>query len=152
MLGTFIYGLDTDTREDLGHRTDFIMKAGLDAIQISILTPMPGTEVYKRILAENRLGMNSFPEDWAHYHACDVVFQPKNMSPQALADEVAKCYKRVYSKPGILWRFVKTLFRTRKLGATFWSFMSNTHYHNIVFEKEIAVCSNSETCRQAGSE
>jgi radical SAM superfamily enzyme YgiQ (UPF0313 family) len=139
VLGTFIYGLDSDLKEDLRRRTDFIVGCGLDAIQTSILTPMPGTEVYKKILRENRLEMNSFPKDWQHYHACDVVFRPKNMSAQTLADEMTNCYHRVYSRHAIYWRFLKTLMRTKNFGASFWSFMSNTHYRNIVFEKKISV-------------
>ncbi len=139
VLGTFIYGLDSDRKEDLSRRTNFALSCGVDAIQAGILTPMPGTNVYKKIIREGRFGMSSFPKDWQHYHYADVVFRPKNMSAQTLADEMADCYHRVYNKRAIYLRFIKALMRTKNPGASFWAFMSNTHYRNIAFEKEISV-------------
>ncbi|GAH28351.1 unnamed protein product, partial [marine sediment metagenome] len=49
VLGGFIYGMDSDTPEKLRRRTDYILRSGVDAVQLSYLTPLPGTRLFNRI-------------------------------------------------------------------------------------------------------
>lgn len=144
VLGSFIFGLDTDSPEDLRNRFDYIRRSRADAMQTAILTPLPGTAIYRNIIAENRLLANQFPGDWCHYHAADVVFQPAKMDPRTLSSEVLTGWKKIYSMKSLVWRFIRTLIRTRNPGASTWAFMSNYHYRNIVFEKKISVFPRQE--------
>jgi len=50
-------------------------------VHFHIMTPLPGTPLYYRLLAENRI----FDFDWSHYDTKYVVFEPKLMSAEALA-------------------------------------------------------------------
>jgi radical SAM superfamily enzyme YgiQ (UPF0313 family) len=60
-LGAFIFGLDGDTQADLFRRLRFIQKSGVDIVQATVLTPYPGTALYDRMKAANRILRNNFP-------------------------------------------------------------------------------------------
>ncbi len=49
VLGAFIYGLQTDTPESMNVRTEYINNASIDAVQATILTPLPGTGLFNRM-------------------------------------------------------------------------------------------------------
>ena len=139
VLGNFMFGLDTDYPEDLKDRIAYILRSRLDAIQISILTPMPGTEVYRKMIDENRLGFKTFPDDWKYYHGGDVVFQPRNIDPADLAKHFQNAGERIYSRPRLIKGFVKSVFRTRNVQASSWAYGANNHYRNMTREKEVLV-------------
>jgi len=139
VLGNFIFGLDSDKPEDLKHRMRYILKSRIDAAQISILTPMPGTQVYNKMAREKRLGFKNFPDDWKYYHGGDVVYYPKNMMPSKLSGIFTESISRIYKKRILLWKLFRTFFKTHRLGASLWAFMSNSHYRNMLYEKEITV-------------
>ena len=46
------------------------------------MTPFPHTKAYDDYLRENRI----FNHDWNHYNAGQVVFQPKQMTPEKLQE------------------------------------------------------------------
>ena len=139
VLGNFMFGLDTDYPEDLENRIKYILKSRLDAIQISILTPMPGTQVYQKMIEENRLGFNNFPDDWRYYHGGDVVFHPKNMLPTELAMHFRDACDKIYSRKALLLRLGKSLLRNSNVPASLWAYGGNVHYRNMTREKEVLV-------------
>jgi len=68
VLGALIYGLDSDSKQDLFDRTQFAIDSGMDAMQATIVTPLPGTSLFRRIEKENRLLSTNFPDDWKANH------------------------------------------------------------------------------------
>ena len=50
----------------------------IDAAQISILTPMPGTRLHQNLAAQ------IIDRDWSHYDYHHAVFEPKTMTAEAL--------------------------------------------------------------------
>jgi len=91
--GMFMFGEDHDTVEDISRTVDFAIKNEIDTVQFMILTPFPETQYYKKLENENRL----FHKNWDYYNAMFVVFQPKNMSPLTLTNEMYKAYNKFYS-------------------------------------------------------
>lgn len=89
---SIIFGFDTDTLESMDENIEFLMELDPTTIQASVLTPFPGTEIYEKYKAEDRI----FTDDYSKYDVCHCVFQPKNFSPRQLEDKVAECYKRFY--------------------------------------------------------
>ncbi len=74
-----IYGLDSDSKQDLYDRTRFAIDSGMDAMQATIVTPLPGTGLYNRMKKEGRLLSTNYPQDWEQYHFLEVVHQPTKM-------------------------------------------------------------------------
>ena len=77
VTGSFVLGFDEDTPRDFLRMMFFWCRAGLHIVSLTILTPFPGTALFKKMEAENRL----LTRDWRKYDSMfHVVFKPKNMS------------------------------------------------------------------------
>lgn len=101
--GMFVMGSDEDDIETIRETASFAKRNSIDSVQLAILTPNPGTEIYRDYKKANRL----LTEDWSLYDSLYVVSQPKNMTPYELQMEVLRASKKFYSWPEIL----KRLFR-----------------------------------------
>jgi radical SAM superfamily enzyme YgiQ (UPF0313 family) len=80
--GTVLLGLDNQTEDDIKELIDFLGEIDLDLAEFTVMTPFPHTKAYDDYLREGRI----FDFDWNHYNAGQVVFQPKNMSPERLQE------------------------------------------------------------------
>jgi len=131
VIAGLIFGWDSDTPETIRSRAAFALHCGADSFQTSVLTPLPGTALFDRIKAENRLIHKNFPDDWIRYDYFEpTIFHP-SMEPGVLDVEIRKALKRIFFPPSILLNNIKTLFRTRDLWA-FWILSLNYwHYRNI---------------------
>lgn len=109
--GMFITGADQDTPDVIHRTTEFSLRNGIDTVQFSILTPIPGTRFYEQLDSEGRI----FTKDWSLYDGHHVVFEPKNMTPYVLQKETFKAMKRFYT----LWQCLKLVFRLKLLAAFF---------------------------------
>ena len=134
VLGAFIYGLDSDTPETIKNRTNYILNSNIDAMQASILTPLPGTPLFDRMKEEGRLIYNNFPNDWSRYDFVEVVFKPKLMSAQTLTKSIDSAWKILYDAKGLKRKFINALKTTKNPVSATWSYNSNLQYHNMVFE------------------
>lgn len=139
ILGTFLFGMDSDSAQSMRDRVKYILNSGVDAYMTTILTPLPGTVLFNRLKQENRLLDMNYPEGWGQYQFTNVVFKPGKMSPDELLDEMMKNWKKIYSLRTIRWKAFKTFINQRnwnfkkwfKTGteATGWAYYTNWHYH-----------------------
>jgi len=136
VLGSFIFGLDSDLEEDLYNRRDYIKSFDIDCYQTGILTPSPGTQTYKRMDQANRILRTDYPKDWQYYSVMDVTFVPENMTPERLAETMSIIWNDIYSKNVIYKKFLKTLRETRNADAAAWALATNISYHNMKLELE----------------
>ncbi len=136
VLGAFIYGLPTDTPESMAVRTEYINTAAIDAVQATILTPLPGTGLFNRMIADNKVIANNFPEDWQHYHFGKVVFEHDIMDHETISSEISKNWDKLYNKNTLKKKFIRTLKQTKSPVAGIWSYGSNLQYYNLVFEHD----------------
>ncbi len=60
---------------------------------INILTPFPGTKLYRRLEEEGRI----LHRNWNDYDSQTVVFRPAGMTPEELFDGFRKVVREVYS-------------------------------------------------------
>jgi len=95
--GAFIFGFDSDRKDVFEKTVRFAKKLRLDGVQYSILTPLPGTDLYNTIKSENRF----IEQDWSKYDCAQVVFRPRHMSPEELEAGLSWAYKKTYSFWGI---------------------------------------------------
>jgi radical SAM superfamily enzyme YgiQ (UPF0313 family) len=97
--GSFVLGFDHD-RPDVFERTVQWVEANrLECATFHILTPYPGTPLFRQLQAEGRILHRS----WDLYDTAHVVFAPKHMSPEDLDQGYAWCYDRLFSHRSI-WR------------------------------------------------
>jgi len=97
--GSFVLGFDHD-RPDVFERTvQWIEANRLECATFHILTPYPGTPLFRQLEAEGRV----LHRDWDKYDTAHVVFQPKHMSAEELDRGYAWCYDRLFSHASI-WR------------------------------------------------
>jgi len=97
--GSFVLGFDHD-RPDVFERTvDWIEENRLECATFHILTPYPATPLYRQMESEGRL----LHKNWNLYDTAHVVFQPRQMSPEQLAEGYTWCYRRLFSHASI-WR------------------------------------------------
>lgn len=92
--GCFILGLDTQGPGVFEEIERFVAHSGLTEVQLTVLTPFPGTALYRRLEAEGRL---LFPGQWERCTLFDVAFQPKKMSVAQLEEGLATLMGTVYS-------------------------------------------------------
>jgi radical SAM superfamily enzyme YgiQ (UPF0313 family) len=98
--GSFVFGFDHD-RPDVFDRTlRWIEEQRLECATFHILTPYPGTPLFRALEAEGRL----LHRDWSRYDTAHAVFQPRHMSPAQLEADYASCYERLFSHRSIWQR------------------------------------------------
>ena len=134
VLGTFIFGLDSDSKQDLQNRADFIINCKVDAVQTTVLTPFPGTGTYFKFVKENRIRYNNFPEDWQRMRFFENVIEPLTMTHEELTEELDKAWGRIYDGKNILNKFKMTLKETRDVETALWTATTNANYGNTIFE------------------
>jgi radical SAM superfamily enzyme YgiQ (UPF0313 family) len=131
VLGAFIYGMDSDTPEALHHRTTYILDSGVDVMQTTYLTPLPGTRLFNKLRDEARLLYSSFPVDWYHYDMTEVTHRPLSMEPHELEEIYCRNVSRLLSRRSIWRKFVKTWRDTGSFVTAIWAYSSNTNYRNV---------------------
>lgn len=94
VTGAFILGFDEDDISIFDRLIRFIKNTNMFAYQITLLTPLPGTEIYNDMVQQNRL----LPLDWSHYSMSEVVFKPKRMSVDELNDGFVRVYEEIYDR------------------------------------------------------
>jgi len=111
--GCFILGFDTDTKDSFLETEQFVIDSKLSEVQITLLTPFPGTELYNRLKNEGRLLSENY---WDKCTLFDVNFIPKNFTVSELEYEFENLLKNVYSKKLVTNRkqhFKQTLLNRR---------------------------------------
>jgi radical SAM superfamily enzyme YgiQ (UPF0313 family) len=93
--GCFIVGNDGDEKGIFEELRDFIEKSQLLEAQVTILTPFPGTHLLRRLQSEGRLLYERF---WDKCTLFDLVFEPKNMTPDELVDGHSWLMKEIYNQ------------------------------------------------------
>ena len=61
--GAFVLGSDGDTRDLFERTVQFVLDTSVDSAQFTILTPLPGTRLYRRQKQEGRLLRTNYPEE-----------------------------------------------------------------------------------------
>jgi len=93
VTGLFMFGFDNDTTDVFDNTLQSINQWDLDNATFSIVTPYPGTVIFKQFKKEGRI--TSY--DWSRYTEGHVNFKPKNMTAEELHQGIIKINKKHYS-------------------------------------------------------
>jgi radical SAM superfamily enzyme YgiQ (UPF0313 family) len=105
VIGDFMFGFDTDTPDVFDETLKVIKELKIDIADFCMLTPFPGTPIFNKLEKEGRI----LTKDWSQYSLKDVVFEPKNMTPDELIQGLRKMYYEFYSTPYTVKRIVRSL-------------------------------------------
>jgi radical SAM superfamily enzyme YgiQ (UPF0313 family) len=97
--GSFVLGFDHDRKGTFETTAAWIEENRLECATFHILTPYPGTPLFRQMESEGRL----LHKNWTLYDTAHVVFRPRHMTPEELAAGYAWCYRRLFSS-GSIWR------------------------------------------------
>jgi radical SAM superfamily enzyme YgiQ (UPF0313 family) len=131
VLGAFIFGSDAETPRTIETKARFILSSGVDAIQTTILTPLPGTRQYREFEEHGRLLFTDYPGDWARYDMSELTYRPRNMDAESFELALSAHQSKIYSIPTLLWKFMRALLATKSLSAALWAWGSNMNYRRI---------------------
>lgn len=107
-----MFGLDGDTPDDLRDRAEYMIRSGVDAMQATLLTPLPGTRLFATLGKEGRLLHTDFPKDWERYDTTEVVHRPRGMGPDDLSRIMRECARSIYARPVLARKATQALLRT----------------------------------------
>jgi len=96
---SFVLGFDHDRPDVFDRTADWVERNRLECATFHILTPYPGTPLFRQYEAEGRL----LHRNWDLYDTAHVVFRPRHMTPEELAAGYERCYRRLFSTRSI-WR------------------------------------------------
>ena len=94
------FGFDHDHPDVFKNTLDWLVQNKVETVTAHILTPYPGTVLYKRMHQANRI----IDYDCTNYNTSNVVFQPANMTPEQLRNGYLWLYRNFYSWKNIIKR------------------------------------------------
>ena len=114
VCGCFIVGLDADTPSVFDELRAFIERSRLLEVQITVLTPFPGTRLYDRLLAEGRL---LYPGAWDRCTLFDVNFRPRGMTVDQLEEGMMQLWRDTWNAEAFAARkrHYRELLRARRI-------------------------------------
>jgi radical SAM superfamily enzyme YgiQ (UPF0313 family) len=98
MNACFVLGLDGDGPEIFDSVARFVDETNPFDVQITVLTPFPGTPLYGRLLREQRI---IEPRAWEKCTLFDVNFLPLNMTVEQLRAGLVELGRYLYSQSAV---------------------------------------------------
>jgi len=114
VVGSFIIGLDID-EPGIGKRiAEVARQYGVDNINVLFLTPLPGTRLWDQMKSQDRIVLDTFPQDWKYYTLTFPAAWYKHLSLDSIIEEMISCERDFYSMPHILRRVLGNLWHRRQ--------------------------------------
>lgn len=91
--GSFVFGLDDDDKDVFKRTVDWGVSNSITTSTYHILTPYPGTNLFKDMEKENRI----LTRNWDKYDTRNVVYKTANLDPEELKEGYDWAYREFYS-------------------------------------------------------
>ena len=95
---SFVFGMDEDDQGVFDRTVEWAINQGIETATFHILTPYPGTKLYRRLKEDGRL----LTSDWDLYDTRHVVYRPRKISPEDLETGYWRAYRDFYRWDSIL--------------------------------------------------
>lgn len=109
--GFFVLGFPEETLKELNETVSFALKLPLTSASFSILTPLPGTEIYSSI-CHNK---NTEIEKLRSLSFMNYLNDLSEVSPTRLTQIQKNAYIRFFFRPRIIYYFIKNLNSVYKI-------------------------------------
>jgi radical SAM superfamily enzyme YgiQ (UPF0313 family) len=135
----YVLGFAEDTWESINATIDYAIDLGSTAAQFKILTPYPGTPLFKRMQA-------SITEtDWERFDGFTPTFNHPSLTQQELLFLLGHAYTRYYMRPSFLTNYLR--IRTPIVGPFVASLDARVNRRHA---RSVAVMERSVSMRPAG--
>ncbi len=124
--GMFVLGGEDDNEKTVWDTLRFAVQEKIDTIQMSILTPFPGTKVHEFLEKEKRI----FTKDWSLYDGQHIVFVPKLISAKELQLHLVRAYTKFYSLSRLMILLLRLRFRNALFNFMGYSIVNKWKEHN----------------------
>ena len=129
IMGTFVFGFDHHRTDAFAETVEFVYQANIDLPRYAILTPFPGTPLFRRLQEAGRI----LSRDWSLYDGQHVVYQPQQLSPETLLRGTEWAWKQTYSFRSIAKRLagarnMPLLALGANLGYRFYAYNLHRYY------------------------
>jgi radical SAM superfamily enzyme YgiQ (UPF0313 family) len=95
--GSFVFGMDGDDGSVFERTVEWAIENGIETATFHILTPYPGTALYRRLEEQGRL----IHRDWNLYDTRHTVFRPAQLTSEQLEHGYWWAYRHFYT-----WRSI----------------------------------------------
>lgn len=104
--GFFIVGHPLETIETIDKTIRFACSLKLDAVVVTINTPIPGSQQYAEAKKYGTLDTT----DWSNFNYWRPVFVPRGLTETILLEKQKEFYTRFYLRPRIILLYVRSFF------------------------------------------
>jgi radical SAM superfamily enzyme YgiQ (UPF0313 family) len=139
VLGAFVIGSDYESPTYYKELGQFLVSSGIDIIQITLLTPLPGTDLMDQLENEGRLIFTDFPKDWDKYRFSYMVHQPRGVEIDMIYTGNNYLKHKIYTFPNYPYRLFRSLLSVGKPANFYAAYKANkayrkgwlnSHYHH----------------------
>jgi radical SAM superfamily enzyme YgiQ (UPF0313 family) len=123
-----IVGTDADTEESIRETYHFIYRNRIPVPRFYILTPVPGTALYKELKAQGRM----LTDDLKQFDGTRCVHIPKQIAPEELTEMYWWLNNKVFSLKSIVHRVLFNASLWKKPAMLLLSLYINLHYRHYV--------------------
>jgi radical SAM superfamily enzyme YgiQ (UPF0313 family) len=95
----FVLGADSDDEKSIDKTILFSRESRSSTAQFSILFPIPGTELYRKMREQKRI----FVDNWDYFDGSHAVFLTHRISPYRLQQKLLQAYMHFYSRKPLYW-------------------------------------------------
>jgi len=127
LIGYFILGTPTETRETITETRNFIRKSRLDSIKLNFFTAYPGSPIYQNLKIAKNL-----TETWPYLNSSRPTFIPENLTEQELWHSSKKILKEFYLRLPTLLSYGKRALNLKLLYKFFIGMLTLIRY---IFKK-----------------
>jgi len=125
VMGGFIIGNDNESADYYRRFARYLLHSGIDLCQVSILTPLPGTDFFYQIRNQGRLESDHFPEDWKKYRLSRIVHRINGITPDEVYwgdNYIKNC---IYNPWAFAYRMVRSFFHLRNFSCFYAVYIFN---------------------------
>lgn len=128
VLGAFIIGNDYESPAFYEELAEYLLRSGIDIVQLTLLTPLPGTKFMRQLEQEGRLIYQNFPQDWNKYRFSYMVHQPLGLDAETVYIGNNFIKNRIYSPLAFQYRLLKSFLYLKNMTNFFCIYKANRSY------------------------
>lgn len=95
VAASFILGLPGENKESIEQTLNFIFETDPDVVEINLLTPYPGTDIYEK---PEEFGIKITNQNWNYYLHTIPIVETGNLSSSDLLWQKMEMVRKIYER------------------------------------------------------